>query len=72
MPTPGESAQAGAALPLALDVLTHIFSGHAAPEGANWSINLKSWLAQPSYFHSTQEDGTHPAVSILLPSIQHH
>lgn len=73
MPTPGESAQAGAALPRPPHVLIHIFSGQAvASEGANWSINLRSWLAQPSYLHSTQDDGIHPAVSLLLPSIQHH
>lgn len=63
--------QAGAALPRVLDVLIHIFSGHSvAPEGANWSINLKSGLAQPSYLLSAQGDGTHPAIpiSFLPPS----
>lgn len=70
---PSRASEAGAALPRLLGVFIPILSGHSvAPEGANWSIKLRSRLAQPSYSASTQEHGTHPAISILLPPTQHH
>ena len=67
------SAGRRAALPRPHDVFTHISLGHSvAPRSANWSINLKSRLAQSSYLYRSQEDSTHLAISILLPTTQRH